>query len=42
MASMFTLLYRRRTLALLALVLLAVVFGKAGVHGGLWDGPLGG
>ncbi|HVC88638.1 MAG TPA: hypothetical protein VNC40_14605 [Gaiellaceae bacterium] len=41
MANLFSSLVRRRTLVLLALVVLAVVLGKFG-HYGLWDGPAGG
>jgi hypothetical protein len=40
-ASKVSSLLRRRTLVLLALVVVAVVLGKFG-HYGLWDGPAGG
>jgi hypothetical protein len=32
-------LFRRRTLVLLALVVIAIIAGKAGVPTGFWDGP---
>lgn len=43
MANLFATLARRRTLVLLASVVVAVVLGKLGVgighYHGLWDGP---
>jgi hypothetical protein len=41
-ASKFATLYGRRTLVLVALVVLAVLAGKVGAPAGMWDGPLGG
>ena len=39
-ANLYAKLARRRTLVLLASVVVAVVLGKFG-HSGLWDGPAG-
>jgi hypothetical protein len=45
-AKKLSVLFRRRTLVLLALVVLAVVFGRVGHPWnqwfGMWDGPAGG
>lgn len=41
MGNLVASLIRRRTLVLLALVVLAVVLGKFGQYG-MWDGPAGG
>jgi len=38
-ANLYAKLARRRTLVLLASVVVAVVLGKFGHPGGLWDGP---
>lgn len=35
-------IFKRRTLVLLALVVVAVALGKAGLQLGFWDGPIGG
>ena len=43
MANRLTILLRRRTLVLLALVVLSVVLGRCGhPFVGMWDGPAGG
>ncbi len=45
MANLFATLVRRRTVVLLAAVVVSVVLGRFGlehVHVGLWDGPAGG
>ena len=34
--------FRKRVIVLLALVVVAYVAGKGGIHFGFWDGPVGG